>query len=46
MHGRLDHRVARGEGLTLVQGLGGDFPGMVDPHEARRFSAVGLLEVA
>ena len=36
--------VARGEGLTLVQGLGCDFPGMVHPHEARRFQTLGFLK--
>ncbi len=41
VHGRLHRRIACGKGLTLVQGLGGDLSGMVDPHQAHRFCALG-----
>jgi hypothetical protein len=31
----LGFRVAGGEGLALVEALGSNFPGVIDPHEAR-----------
>jgi hypothetical protein len=35
---------SRGKGLTVVQGLSGDLPGMVDTHEGGRRAALGLGE--
>ena len=34
-----DGRIARDQGLPVVQALGGDFTGMVDPHQLRRLAA-------
>ncbi len=40
-HGVGHGRIARGQRLSLVERLGGDLAGVVDPHQARRFEALG-----
>ena len=37
-------RVARRQGLALVKRLGRDLARMVDPHQPRRFAALGLVQ--
>ena len=37
-----DAGIARRQRLSLVQGLGGHLAGVVDPHQAGRFEALGL----
>lgn len=41
---RFDIRVAGDDGVALVQGLGGDFAGMVDPHQTGRMRALLVRE--
>jgi hypothetical protein len=40
----LTTRIARGQGLALVQGLGADFTAVVDPHQCRDMAPLGIAQ--
>jgi hypothetical protein len=44
LHRGFNPRIAGRQGLTAIEGLGGDFPSMVYPHQAHGFRPLTLVE--